>query len=664
MKLTTVSLSNIKSFKNTTEINLNDHLTILIGPNGGGKSNLLDCLSIFLRNLQPAYNVASGVDGENLYRDIGSQSLFSNLRASLERHKDGPAESSMVVKMRITKGDLDNFAILQNAKHTLQKLLVGYRNKPTHSFDFVDQWSIPPEGTEVTFFYSSDRGNIYAEDSTSMTMLEYLRWFNLFVLIIHEEQLSETYPLRPSLLFFPPHRSESSVNLVCSLASEDYYSFLHAYMSATSKTTASLVKLSSLYFAGKRRRFEGQASSSGWISLWDNDKDVKLVSSHLSALGYEWDIKPVDPLRNTYVITLRKENREFSIQQASSGEKEIINFILGMFAFSLKEGIVIVDEPELHLHPKWQALLLNIFLQLSRETGNQFIVSTHSASFITRDTVNYVTRIYRDPVSGSSTAVQCSASGNTTKDYIHIINAHNNEKIFFCDKVILVEGIHDRVLFESVLSSLCSEVNPGMIIEVLEVHGTQNFSKYRLFLDGLGVSHVTIADLDYISTIGSPEVKQFLRVNEEKLLESLLGKKSLDGRAFLVALEGVLRDRDYLELEHLLNYVRLRHQRLCSLTPGALEAIGKFVLDQRENDIYLLSRGEIENYLPAEYRKIDHTIEFVNGDEFPHWLDMDGREIRDIIREVIHGRVKLCREEGSQYGSNRLEQQLEQLQRT
>lgn len=49
MKLQRLQIKNVKNFKKSIEINLNNDFNILIGPNGSGKSNLLDILTICLR---------------------------------------------------------------------------------------------------------------------------------------------------------------------------------------------------------------------------------------------------------------------------------------------------------------------------------------------------------------------------------------------------------------------------------------------------------------------------------------------------------------------------------------------------------------------------------------------------------------------------------------
>ena len=62
----------------------------------------------------------------------------------------------------------------------------------------------------------------------------------------------------------------------------------------------------------------------------------------------------------------------------------------------MKRGIVIIDEPDLHLHPRWQRLLLDLFFDLSKERKIQFFIVTHSPQFITTNSIKNTFRVYKE----------------------------------------------------------------------------------------------------------------------------------------------------------------------------------------------------------------------------------------------------------------------------
>jgi predicted ATP-binding protein involved in virulence len=93
------------------------------------------------------------------------------------------------------------------------------------------------------------------------------------------------------------------------------------------------------------------------------------------------------PLRMTVI----KQGQEFTINQLSDGEKCLLAMVgdlarrLAIANPSLQnplqgEGVVLIDEIELHLHPKWQR---EIIPALTRTFPNcQFIVTTHSPQVV------------------------------------------------------------------------------------------------------------------------------------------------------------------------------------------------------------------------------------------------------------------------------------------
>ncbi len=413
------------------------------------------------------------------------------------------------------------------------------------------------------------------------------------------ELLSLDTRLSPKYVYFSPYRGEDTLFQV-SLAGESYYNLLSNYSSATSRSTTSLIQLASIYFAQKRRKYEMLARTQGYEKNWDADEEVKLVTKYLNKLGYSWNVELKDANSNTYEIILLKiqENTKFSLHQASSGEKEILNFLLGIFAYNIKNGLIIVDEPEVHLHPKWQSLLLGLFFDLADLTQNQFIFSTHSPIFINQRTISKIVRVYKS--SGKSTIKNFLTSNfDETKDLLHIINSHNNEKIFFADKVILVEGITDRIFWEQLIN-IYKKAENSEIIEVLEVHGKINLQKYRKFLEKIKLDNYIIADLDYILQIGSQELKEMFRPDYLKIDgEVIKVKKSIDGQTLFEKIEEAIKSKNFDDITNLCNYIKSRKMNLPdNKTPEQLQVFKNFITEKMEHKIFVMSKGEVEDYLP------------------------------------------------------------------
>lgn len=78
-----------------------------------------------------------------------------------------------------------------------------------------------------------------------------------------------------------------------------------------------------------------------------------------------------------------QDDSEFDITGLSSGEKQVV-YRVGYLLRNLKTiagGIILIDEPELSLHPRWQIRYINFLRELFTEDGEmkvQFIIATHS----------------------------------------------------------------------------------------------------------------------------------------------------------------------------------------------------------------------------------------------------------------------------------------------
>jgi predicted ATP-binding protein involved in virulence len=160
------------------------------------------------------------------------------------------------------------------------------------------------------------------------------------------------------------------------------------------------------YGASRNNYCQLKEDTAGYLSLFSGEYDLKSPTKWLQYLDYseqkensnvitvieakellnhllnndiEIDISPNG-------VTFKEKGSEVSFDQLSAGYKGVITIICDLIArLSEKQqvesiadfkGVVLIDEVELHLHPKWQYS----FMQKLRTTFPliQFIVTTHS----------------------------------------------------------------------------------------------------------------------------------------------------------------------------------------------------------------------------------------------------------------------------------------------
>jgi len=118
----------------------------------------------------------------------------------------------------------------------------------------------------------------------------------------------------------------------------------------------------------------------------------KLIKEFLGK-SLEWDSVKANVDEHDDYITVKTsgfwklDGREFDYKDLSDGEKVLFTYALLLFLLNsnprvkFNESIIIIDEPELNLHPKAQVQLINSLRQLIKDKG-QLIIATHSLSII------------------------------------------------------------------------------------------------------------------------------------------------------------------------------------------------------------------------------------------------------------------------------------------
>lgn len=119
------------------------------------------------------------------------------------------------------------------------------------------------------------------------------------------------------------------------------------------------------------------------VILPEEEKNKRL-QPFLKAIQYMFPNKKFKKItqNNGFIVEFEEFGRKSTINDLSSGEKQII-FRGGFFLKNIsiiEKGVVLIDEPELSLHPEWQSRIVGFYHHLfsSLNACPQIIIVTHS----------------------------------------------------------------------------------------------------------------------------------------------------------------------------------------------------------------------------------------------------------------------------------------------
>lgn len=241
------------------------------------------------------------------------------------------------------------------------------------------------ESGKVEWKLSKSRAGHAAEDKSSFNQLsEYARFVQGRI-----SETSERFDL-PLFAYYPVNRAVLDIPL--RIREKHRFTLLTAYDDAL--TAGANFRTFFEWFReredleNENRKYLDELIKPEGFSF--PDRQLEAVRHALSSFLPEF--KNLTVRRNPLRMEVEKQGQRLSVNQLSDGEKCMIALI-GDMARRLSianptldnplmgHGIVMIDEIDLHLHPKWQRLVVPKLLEVFPNC--QFIVSTHSPHVIT-----------------------------------------------------------------------------------------------------------------------------------------------------------------------------------------------------------------------------------------------------------------------------------------
>lgn len=282
----------------------------------------------------------------------------------------------------------------------------------------------------------------------------------------------------------------------------------------------------------------------------DENMMYRRLKRFKNAFKYIMDDLDFDSIINTPTkkdVMFKRNNKKINIDDLSTGEKQIIirgGYLL-RFLKILQGSIILINEPELSLHPNWQNKILQfykkLFINENGEQVSQIFVATHSP-FIINNSSRYNDKVIvlnRNSVTGNIEVVKKPMYYDCNNSvYIHDafdINDFDKEKnilftegetdekylrkaieIFFNNSVnFKVEWIGKRIDNKQIINTGCSALNN--LLKILEANKNL-FAKKVGFLYDCDTNKPPIYNKNYFTyTLKNKENKVY-EIGIENLL--------------------------------------------------------------------------------------------------------------------------------------------------
>ena len=196
------------------------------------------------------------------------------------------------------------------------------------------------------------------------------------------------------------------------------------------------------------------------------------------------------------IVVNKSRGVEYNLKEGEChGLKEILTLLVALYGCSTK--VLILDEPELHLHPQFQQFFMNEIRKVSeKETERIFFLITHSPYFIDLRFAEDLLGVVVCHINRVPTYIDYLSEKDEIlfRRFLPRFNTYHKQ-FFFSDNQIFVEGYTDQQMFTNLLC--CVENRSGTAgTGIIDVGGKDELGVFFKVCSLLGTDGRIITDLD------------------------------------------------------------------------------------------------------------------------------------------------------------------------
>lgn len=278
---------------------------------------------------------------------------------------------------------------------------------------------------------------------------------------------------------------------------------------------------------------------------------------------------------------------------------------------SLSSQVILIDEPELYLHP--QAIeLLREALDILSKNGFQIIFTTHSPFMIKKKHIlgtNIIRKIENKTVAlpriCETVPLDNSGSMNT------LFGIENLGQLLFSDHVLLVEGMTEQIILPSIFEHILNSKLQKRKIALIHAGGSGTVAALINILKKMNISYKAVVDLDFAFKVAAQRTYRFLEENHigfqpcKRILLQLCQTGSL-----YLGEDGYPRKGTNKDGES--NMPAAKGFELLAEHEESAEHIEKIHQDLKSQNIWVWRSGAIESCLCLEHKESGEWHNYCN----------------------------------------------------
>ncbi len=649
MKISQIKISNISTFPyirhfwdkqwvifDTKERN---NLNILIWPNWSGKSTFLDIINqIFRVGLIKQYRYdRSFLESwdENYLKNVIVKELIRPKK--FYKHASSLWKLSKVyISLKLSQYDFENMNFVSKNYEILNNIIKKYSSLDVEFYPYQDQNFLLNNEIFLEFNVNTKTGDITIlnEENLSPSMkyiLFYIQnmWLiqiciNIFNDFVRRPDQKKLHALKNTFAFLKSERpflyTQINVNplVIDSISNRSQNIDMH------NKDKFSSVSIGYDLFVIKLLKNIRDQYHAIWKNIWDVSIDEKVnLIKNLSLFkdlakyvkSMLWFTMDLDVWLDEviYIVFKNPEWVTLSFDKLSSGEKSIVMILFVLFWYDLSNGLFIIDELELHLHPYMLKKLVDTLKEIWKKLNMQFICATHSPLLVDEQSIH---NVYKFSLIDWKTTINYPVEWirDSESSLIHILKFENISKVFFINKIIMVEWETDEYFWKFYMNFLSKQPEFEWKFEdyeILNINGKWSYRKWTRFLNKFGIKWYFIWDWDNTienSIVTPQEMSEYI-----KLAKNQYSMEQINKQKFYTRIISIIK-KDY---PHRYKYI--------------ISKIKSFY----DRWIFIMKKWDLETYLALEKKWLEPTINFCNHGFYYRLHDKKMIPYREEFEEIV-----------------------------